>query len=811
MKVTLGWLGQFISLDGLTAEQIADRLTMAGLEVDSLTPMTQGLDDLICARVVETVAHPNADKLTLCTVDDGTEKHQVVCGAPNVRAGMMTAFAPVGSVLPGKHKIKKAKVRGELSNGMLCSRKELELGDDHSGILDIEGDCVAGQPLTEALQLEDTVIEIDLTPNRPDCASVRGIAREIAGFTGRQLKATGPASPCSTAADGYSVHIDDPGLCPRYTCRKIQGVNIGPSPWWMQQRLLAADMRPINTIVDITNYVMLELGQPLHAFDLHKIKGGTLNVRTPLQGETELVTLDGSSRTLTPDTLLICDGQGPIALAGVMGGLDSEVTAETVDVLLESACFDPVSIRRTARRLKLPSESSYRFERGVDPELAPLALERACTLMAELAGGRPDDSGGIDCYPGKQQALMLELRLSRVNALLGLSLTGREVAALLQAIEFAVEPISDEVLRVQVPSFRVDIAREVDLVEEVARLVGYDTIPVTMPYLVMGHSPGDPLRSLRRQLAATLTSLGFSEAINYSFVRAEHPDMAGLATEDPRRDVVRLLNPLSEDQAVMRSMLLPGLLENVLRNHNFQNTDVRLFEIGKVFRKGVAELPEERFRLCAVLSGNRHAGNPAIHAPAVPVDIFDCKGALEALLAESRCTGSAGELSFRQPATCEPFVDGEQALDLMDGKNRLGLLGKVHAQTCRQFDLRQEVFFFELDLEAILQLPKKEKSFTPLPRFPAVKRDIALIVPADVPAGALLSHVRKCNERFLETVELFDVYSGDQVDEGMQSVALAVTYRSPDKTLNEKNVDTMHTRLVNSLMTTFGGHYRKGM
>ncbi|HHL33956.1 MAG TPA: phenylalanine--tRNA ligase subunit beta, partial [Desulfobulbaceae bacterium] len=386
MKFTLSWLSTFVCVDDISPEALAEKLTMLGLEVDAVTPLYQGLDRIVTAKVLSVTKHPNADRLTLCQVDTGEEIVQIVCGAPNVREDMVTALARPGIRLPDGMKIKKAKVRGEKSLGMLCSARELGLSEDHSGIMELDQSLAAGIPLTRALELEDTMIEVDLTPNRPDCASVLGIAREVAGFTGQPLRMPVSEAPMlDSGSTDFSVTIEEPDLCPRYTARKLTNVTIGPSPWWLQRRLLAVGMRPINNIVDITNFVMLEYGQPLHAFDFNKIRDGKIVVRRPDKKETEFETLDGTCRTLQPDMLMICDGKGPVAVAGVMGGLHSEVTDNTTEVLLESACFNPISIRRTARRLNLPSEASYRFERGVDPEIALVAMERAVRLMADIA------------------------------------------------------------------------------------------------------------------------------------------------------------------------------------------------------------------------------------------------------------------------------------------------------------------------------------------------------------------------------------------------------------------------------------------
>ena len=813
MKFTLSWLREYVSLDGLTTNQLADRLTMLGLEVDAVTKLYVGLDNIVSARVLSVKKHPNADRLTLCDVEVGDEVVPIVCGAPNVREGLVTAIARPGVRLPDGHKIKKAKVRGEVSMGMLCSWRELGIGEDHSGILELDPECSSGISLVELLDLDDTMVEIDLTPNRSDCASVLGIAREVAAMTGKSSKPPITASPDLNTSDvDYSVTIENAALCPRYAARRLTGVVIAPSPWWLQRQLLAVGMRPVNNIVDITNFVMLEYGQPLHAFDYEKIGGKTVVVRFPQDSERTFTTLDNTERKLSADTLMICDADKPIAVAGVMGGLDSEVTATTTEILLESACFDPVSIRRTARALNLPSEASYRFERGVDPEGAAVALERAVQLMCEIAGAQAD-SGGVDEYPGRKDLLQLDLRVPRVNQLLGITLSRQQIADYLRGIEFPVSDDKSDVLKVTVPAFRIDIEREIDLVEEIARLVGYNEIPVAQPAISMDYPQRDPLRQLRQETAALFTGMGFYEAINYSFVTQKHCDMLALAPDDSRRQSVRLLNPLTEEQAVMRTMLLPGLLENIRRNINFQQTDVSLFEIGKIFsftEEGVQ--PNERYQLCAVMTGARYPHANTLYFSDEKSDIYDIKGAAENLFQSLRLRGHSGPVSFVADTgeNGQPYGDPSSSLCIMDDEQQLGFVSKLPVKIARGFSIKQDVYFLELDLEALLDLPYVEKTFKPLSRFPSVKRDIALLVPEKVPAGALLQDILAHRIENVVHADIFDVYSGKPIEEGMKSVALTVTYQSDEKTLDDETVDGFHNKIVESLMTGFGGRYREG-
>ncbi|MBM9614900.1 phenylalanine--tRNA ligase subunit beta [Desulfobulbus rhabdoformis] len=812
MKFTLSWLNQFVSTQGVTSTQISDRLTMLGLEVDSVEELFADLAFITTARVTEVSKHPDADKLSVCTVDNGEETVQIVCGAPNVHAGMVTALAKPGVKLPDGTKIKKSKMRGVASHGMLCSSRELGIDGDHSGIMELDAALTAGIPLIDALSMRDTVIEVDLTPNRPDCASVRGIAREVASFVGGPLQPlVADITPLTGQNVDYEVVIDDAELCPRYTARKLKNVKIGPAPEWMQQRLSAVGMRPINNIVDITNYVMLESGQPLHAFDFETLRGKKIVVRGPKTGETELVTLDANKRTLDEDMLLICDAERPVALAGVMGGLDTEITEQSTTILLESACFNPVSIRRTARKLGIPSEASYRFERGVDPNLADKALERAVNLMVEYAAAEPE-SGGLDIYPGQKELITLQLRLERVNRLLGIDLSLNQVAAYLESIEFATKELDAQTLEVQVPSFRIDIEREIDLVEEVARLVGYNEIPTSQPFIRMDYPKRDAMRTLRQETAALMTAQGFFEAINYSFVSEAHLDLCQISEGDERRQLTRLLNPLTEEQAVMRSMLLPGLLENVCRNINFQQPDIRLFEIGKVFtQKQEGELPEERMYLCAVLSGLRYPQAESLHFSEQKGDFFDIKGLAVNLLQTLRIDeGAPGSMFTYAPETLQPYCDPQQALVLSPQKTVIGTLGAVHPKTLKGFDIKQPVYFLEIDLDQLLKIKRAPKQFHPLPKYPTVKRDISLVVPDGVPAGDLLQAIRKQSQKYLESAEIFDVYRGKSIEAGHKSVALGLTYRSATATLDDKTVDKAHQKIVKKLMADFNARYREG-
>ena len=806
MKFTLNWLKQYIDCSELTPAQLADRLTMAGLEVDAVEPLCHEIDDIVIARVESVAPHPNADKLTVCQVTAGEgDSRQVVCGASNVRAGLVTAIALPGVTMPGGFKIKPAKLRGEKSDGMLCSAKELGIGDDHGGIIELSADLTPGRSLVEALALKDVMVEVDLTPNRSDCASVLGIAREVGSFVGK--KVTPPiAGPLPELVGGdlpFVVDVQAGEECPRYAARLIRGVKIGPSPWWLKRLLLAVGLRPINNVVDVTNLVMLEYGQPLHAFDFAKLAGGRVVVRMAQAGE-KIVTLDDVERELDVDTLVICDAQKPVAVAGVMGGRDSQVDDATVDILLESAYFEPVGIRRAARRLNMSTDSSYRFERGVDPEGIPYALERAVQLIVETAGGVV--GGGVDLCGILPQPMELELRVQRTTDLLGVPFTADAVCGLLNSIQVAACKKDEATVSVRVPTFRVDLEREIDLIEEVARLHGYNEIPTTLPVVPMRFPETDSARSLKKRLSTLLMGLGCYEAINYSFVTPRHFDMLGLAEDDPARKVVPLLNPLTEEQSVMRSHLLPGLLENLRRNINHQQADVRLFEIGKVFHhRDLETQPEEVTELAVVMCGRRYPGSPRLYEGEVAVDIYDAKGLVEAVLADLRLTAT---VTIEADTSAPVYAEAAAALRLTGGGRELGRVARLEPKVLKKFGIKQEAFFVSIDLDALVELNAAPKVFAPLPKFPSVQWDIALLLGDQVGGGEMLAAIDADGDPLIEKAEIFDVYRGKNIEAGLKSVAIAVTYRADDRTLDDETVSRVHNKIVKMMQTRFDARLR---
>ncbi len=793
MNVTYNWLKEFVDFD-LAPEPLADLLTMLGLEVEGMNVLGSGMDDVVVARVESRQQHPNADKLSLCKVSTGSELLDIVCGAQNFAAGDTVALARIGAVLPGDFKIKKSKIRGQESFGMLCSEKELGLAEESSGIMILPPGLELGQPLFQALGLKDTLYEIGLTPNRADCLSAIGIAREIAAKLGAGL--TLPQALVSEGAqpveESIGVTVEDGKLCPRYAARHISGCSIAPSPDWLVKRLSALGIRSINNVVDVTNLVMMELGQPLHAFDCDRLSGSRIVVRRAAQGET-FVTLDGQERTLTNQDLVICDAERPVALAGVMGGLNSEIEPETTTVLLESACFRPAAIRATAKRLGLHTESSHRFERGIDIEGVTFALDRAASLIAQLAGGTVS-RGALDIYPGRREPLSITLRPQRANALIGISLETAEIIRILTNLNFTVRELGDGNLEVVAPSYRVDIEREIDLVEEIARLNGFDRIPVSMPLARVASDRPTLHQVQQRTLRDALVSQGMHEIITYSFTDPGVADKLLLPADDPRRSVIRLANPLVEEQSVMRTSLLPGLLETVSRNGKFRSLDLRFFEMRRVYLPQPGEeMPREPLRIAAALTGSREREGWCHGTDAM--DFYDAKGIVENLLDLLHIEGVKWVAD-----TPEPYYHPGKSCSIMAGRERIGTMGEIHPAVQEAFDLDRAVFCFELDFDILIGCCRGKAGITVPSRFPDSTRDMALLVPEETPAERILDCIKGVKAREIEQVEIFDVYRGSGIPEGFKSIAIRIRYRSFDRTLLDEEIAAIHARVRDSLV-----------
>ena len=798
MKVSLSWLKKYVSVD-MGVDRLVDALTMVGLEVESAANRYAYLDSVLVGRITAINAHPNADKLRLCDVDIGDRTITVVCGAPNIETDMHVPVALPGTVFPNGSVLQHSFIRGTSSAGMICSENELGLGLDAAGIMVLDPKLPAGKKLQPALALSDTMIDIDLTPNRPDCLSVIGIAREIAAIQNTSIRYPDYhiADAGENIAELTSVSIEAPDFCPRYTARLVVDIEIGPSPYWLQDNLMSIGMRPINNIVDITNFVMMETGQPLHAFDFDQLAENRIVVRAAEEGE-RFTTLDEKERRLSRDILLICDGEKPVGIGGVMGGMNSEIGDSTTRVLLESAYFNPVSIRKTAKKLGLNTEASHRFERGVDPRGTINALNRAARLMTELAGGRLV-TGLIDEHPQPVEIKTIRLSLAATNRLLGIQFDAETVTSLLKSIEFKVSAEDAGHLLVDPPSFRVDVTRPEDLMEEVARLSGYNNIPTTYPKRPAEGRPLLKPLAMRNRFRRLMSGFGFSEAINYSFISRDACNRLELKDDDPRRRTVAILNPLSEEQAVMRTSLVPGLLETMHRNLSQQEKNLKLFEIGKVYLgKGPDRLPDEVEILAGLWCGARSAAS--WHGDEAGCDFFDLKGAVDGLL---KAIDIAGIDFIGLPETSCTYTRPGYSARILSGEDQIGVIGEVHPQVLRHFDLKQTAYIFELNIDSILPLIPEEKQSRPIPKFPAVSRDATLIVDKDIESRQILKRVEQLDEPLIEDVHLFDIFEGEPIPAGSKSISFRIIYRSDARTLEDEEINALHKAVTEKLLQEF--------
>ena len=808
MKISYRWLQEFVETE-LAPREIALRLVNAGIEVAAIRPVLEGLGGVVIAEIEaierELGTTPSGHRNMLCRVRLPDRTFSVICGAPNVVAGVRAAFAPPGATLPAIGAVRAATIRGVTSEGMLCSEKELGLSEDHAGILILPADAPLGADLGTYLGLDDWILEIEITPNRPDALSVVGVAREISALTGAPFRfpqvSVKESEPEATSL--AAVKIEAPDLCPRFCARVITGLTVRASPPWLAQRLRAVGLRPINNLVDVTNYVMWELGQPLHAFDRDTIAQHTIVVRRARAGE-RITTLDGQQRALGPDMAMVCDPERALAIGGVMGGAESEVTGRTTAVLLEAAYWDPGSIRRTSRTLGLATDAAYRFERGGDIEGLTEALGRAAQLMADLGGGTVA-RGMLDVYPAPRAHPRITLRLSRVERVVGTCPPRDEAVRILQTLGFAVDDSAAD-LQVIVPSFRRDIFQEDDLVEEIIRVWGYDRIPLARDRGgdLMPVTQPVGLR-LARAVGAQLTAAGLAECISYAFVDPDRLERMGW---DDRSRLIALENPLSRERSVLRPSLLPGLLEALATNANHQMTDARLFEVGHVFmprREEDVDRPvhEERW-VGLALTGLRQPR--AWHAARERVDIYDAKGMAELVLAAA---GVSGWDAAPWPEDAGPrHLEPGRGARLMAGDREIGSFGELAAPVREAFDLAAPVFVAELSLSTLLTLTPWTPHHQPLPRFPAVQRDLALIVPDVVAAGEIETAIRAMRLLFLTRVALFDVYAGEQIGQGRRSLAWSLTFQAPDRTLRDSEVNDLHAGIVRELVKRFNAEVR---
>ncbi len=793
MKASLQWLRQWVRVDA-GAEEVAERFTSAGLEVDSIQRAAPALDGVVVGEIIECQPHPDADRLRVCQVADGGEAlRTVVCGAPNARVGLKAPLALPGAVLPGGLTIRSARLRGVESSGMLCSEPELGLGEDAEGLMSLPADAPTGAALSDYLALDDRILEFDLTPNRADCFSIRGLARELAALTGTEL--TPPAIGRVGAENDRRVPIEllDAGDCPRYVGRVVEGIDPrATTPAWLAEALRRAGQRSLSPVVDVTNYVLLELGQPMHAFDLDRLDGG-IRVRRASAGE-RIVLLDGREVEPDEDMLLICDHARPVALAGIMGGQDSAVDESTTDILLESAWFNPAVIAGRARRLGLATESSHRFERGVDPELQALAVERATALIIEICGGRPGPVIDVISEEHRPVNQPVKLRTARVNQVLGTEFSADQVGELLVRLHMSVALEGDDFV-VTAPSARRDIAIEADLIEEVARVYGYDRLPSRAPggrLKIRMPSEGEvPERLIKRQLSVR----GFQEVIGWSFIAEQDLDRFGLAS-----GAQPLANPLSRDLAVLRTSLLPGLVSVAAANLRRQQRRLRLFETGTCFHAGNdAAAFGESSRLALLLGGP--AAPEHFDDSDRPVDFFDLKGEIEHL---AGLNGLGRELEFVSGS--RRWLHPGQAAELKIDGQSCGWLGQLHPGLAAGLDLDRALFVAELDLAGLSR--RSVPAHHGQGRFPSVRRDLALIVDDRHACAELVGVIREKSGRLLENCVVFDQYRGEGIEKGYRSLAIGLILRDLSRTLKDEEVDRLMADIVADLKSKFDAKLR---
>ncbi|MCG3174935.1 MAG: Phenylalanine--tRNA ligase beta subunit [Myxococcota bacterium] len=815
MRVSLAWLSEFVEIEP-SVDELAELLTTAGLEVEGIEDLTAGLDGIVVGEITAANPHPAAGKLKVCTINAGGREFTVVSGAPNARAGIKVPFIMAGGRLPGGGTVDEKEIRGVMSSGMLCSEKELGLGDDHSGLMELDGHVTAGETLADALGLRDFAIQLGVTPNRPDWLGHIGVAREIAALTGKSVRLRGVEVP--ETGPGIeslaALRVDDPDGCPWYTARVITGVRVGPSPGWLKRQLRAVGQRSVNNVVDVTNYILLKYGQPLHAFDLNRLEGGKVIVRRAQPGET-ITTLDNVERRLDSSDLLICNAVRPAAIAGVMGGADSAVDENTTAILLESAYFDPATVRKTARRLGLATEASLRFGRGADPDGARHALDRASALLLELTGGQAA-RGVLEAEGLRPAPPRIRLRWTRATALLGVNIEPGKGRAHLEQLGVRSCGSGGDSEEFQPPSWRLDLQSEVDLIEEIARMHGYHNIPESLPPLRVKPDNRYDLRALGelhslRTIRAVMTRNGFSEAIGYAFVS---PRLIADMRLDPAK-TFPVKNPISADLSVMRPSIAPGLMAAVARNFHRGERNIRLFEIGHVYRPTLGRDPaHEPLQLAGMMCGEaipRFWGEKPRAA-----DFFDLKGVLEEVLEVLRAVRPAWKRvdypSLHPGSACEVTLRDQWNPRTGESGLRIGRIGELHPGVVKAFDIPVPVYGFEINLDAIRDSAGSRPSFVAPSPYPAVERDIALVVDESTPSAEVYESIRKeagDGGRYIEHISLFDVYAGEQVPEGKKSLAFNILFRSRDASLTDVEVNAIRDRIAEGLNRRFNAQLRE--
>lgn len=795
MLVPIKWLKDYVDIKA-DAKSYADAMTMSGSKVERIEDLGKEIENVVVGKILKIERHPDADKLVVGQVDVGTGVILIVTGASNIREGDYVPIAQNGSTLPGGVKIKKGKLRGVESNGMMCSAQELALDLDNlpesmlDGIYILDKEYPLGADIKDVLGLNDFVIEFEITNNRPDCLSVVGIARETAATYGCTMKypVTTFKENSENIKDYIDIQVKNSELCPRYAARMIKNIVIKDSPAWMQERLIKAGVRPISNIVDITNYVMLELGHPMHAFDYRDLEDKKIIVRNAMPGET-IKTLDEVERKLEESMLVIADGSKPTGIAGVMGGHGSEIKDDTTAVIFESANFAPVNIRLTSKKLGLRTEASGRYEKGIDPVLSKIALDRACNLVEQLGAGEVV-GGMIDLYPVPKTPRRLSLNVEKVGRFIGVKdITEEMIVKYLTSLEFKVEGKGD--LEITVPTFRDDVEGSADLIEEIARLYGYDKIPVDLMDTTFTQGGRDYRQKIRDMAKTNLAAQGLYEVLTYSFVSPGVFNKINLKAENPLRNAVKLINPLGEDQSIMRTTMIPNMLEVISRNLNKKVPEGQFFELSKVYfpeALPLEGLANEQETLTVGMYGD--------------VDFFDLKGIVENLLEEMNIN------KYRILSSNNDSMHPGRTAELLVNNRRIGCLGEVHPDVLDKYDIPVGVYIAELNFEEILKQSDMNIKYRSLPKYPSVARDIAIVVSDEITAGQVEEIIRNKGGRLIEEVKLFDIYRGSQIEEGYKSMAYSIVYRSDEKTLSEEDIAKVHNKVVNSLVNQVGAALR---
>ncbi len=799
MRVSFDWLREFVPVD-LSPAAVADRLTMAGLEVEDLEQWGTPFERIVVGKILEITPHPASGRLLVCRVDVGTEVLTIVCGAHNIALGDHVPVALVGVSLPNGTRIAAEPIGGVISQGMLCSGAELGFVDTSAGIWVLPTSAKPGESLADQLHLRDVALEVNVTPNRPDCLSIIGIAREVAALAGVPLRLPDRRVAETEESIGAltSVTVEAPELCPRYAARLVSGVRIGPSPLWMQHRLLVCGMRPHNNVVDASNYALLELGHPLHAFDYDTLRERRIVVRVARPGEV-CVTLDGAARTLDPSVLVIADAERPVGIAGVMGGQNTEIQDSTDRIFLESAYFQPQNIRRTSKKLALRTDASLRFERGADFDGLIESLDRCATLIATLTGGAVT-RGRIDVASHAFTTPRIPVRVARANQILGTDLTSETMARYCTQLQLQVRTHTASHIEVDIPSFRRDLTREIDLIEEVGRLHGYSAIPTSLPQVRLEAIARSPRQEAAGRVLDWLVGSGYTEVINYSFMHEEDLDRLQLPADDALRSTVPVRNPLSKETGVLRTTLLPSLLRAIALNLNREHRDLMIFELSKVFRCTNGPLPYEPWLLGLAVTGN--LGGQHWAQPDRALDLYDLKGILELVASRLRLP----PLTF--VAERVPFCHPGKAAIVKLGDEPIGVVGELHPTVMAAFDLGQVVTLAEVDFDRLIGSKSEATRYRPLPRFPSVTRDLSMIIDATVEAGQILAFIRTYRSDLIQDVRLFDVYAGKPVPLGKKSLTFALSYQADDRTLTDEEVNTIHALVVEQLSRTFGAQLR---